>query len=172
MVSAQYYLNALRVGIRLRAAVVSLLYKKALRISCSSRQAAGVGEVLNLMSNDVEKVLSLSLSRSIDLSYASPSALCLQLQLFDFCWTAHLGLACAIQFLGTPHTYSYCSLCLHPLTSALSLFSPDLDSGIWSAFQPGGLERNGGNCRSLRYGSHQLGPRPQNLHSYVSRYRP
>lgn len=47
---AQYFHRMFLIGMRLRAALVSAIYRKALVISNSARNSATVGEIVNLMS--------------------------------------------------------------------------------------------------------------------------
>eukprot|EP00897_Mesotaenium_endlicherianum_P000582 jgi/Mesen1/10524/ME000083S10028 len=51
-----YFHIVYRVSMNVRAAVISLIYKKALRITAASRQSTSLGEILNLQSNDAQKL--------------------------------------------------------------------------------------------------------------------
>eukprot|EP00128_Syssomonas_multiformis_P009734 Colp12_sorted_trinity150504_noHs@29356 len=54
-----YFLGR-RVGLRVRAALIGSIYKKALRINMNEQGDTTVGEITNLMSVDCQKVLDLS----------------------------------------------------------------------------------------------------------------
>lgn len=54
-----YFHRVYRVSIHVRAAVVSLIYRKSLRISSTARQGTSIGQIVNLQSNDAEKLSSL-----------------------------------------------------------------------------------------------------------------
>ncbi|GBG71636.1 hypothetical protein CBR_g9052 [Chara braunii] len=51
-----YYQMLYRITSRVRASMVCLVYKKATRISTAESKGASTGEIMNLQSNDVEKV--------------------------------------------------------------------------------------------------------------------
>ena len=55
----QYFHRCLVSGMRLRAALVTAIYKKALRLSNTSRQRSTVGEVVNHMSVDAQRLMDL-----------------------------------------------------------------------------------------------------------------
>ena len=48
----QYFHLCILVGMRLKSAIITAVYKKALRLSSSARQGSTVGEIVNLMSVD------------------------------------------------------------------------------------------------------------------------
>ncbi|XP_041433359.1 multidrug resistance-associated protein 1 isoform X2 [Xenopus laevis] len=48
------------IGMRLRAAIVGTVYKKALVISSAGRKESSAGEIVNLISTDVQKLMDLS----------------------------------------------------------------------------------------------------------------
>jgi ATP-binding cassette subfamily C (CFTR/MRP) protein 1 len=66
----QYFHRCCIVGMNLRAALVSLIYKKALRLSNASRQSSTVGEIVNLMSVDAQRLLDLT--NYLHLLWSSP----------------------------------------------------------------------------------------------------
>lgn len=55
----QYFHRCLVAGMRLRAALVTAIYKKALRLSNASRQKSTVGEIVNHMSVDAQRLMDL-----------------------------------------------------------------------------------------------------------------
>eukprot|EP00079_Xenopus_tropicalis_P030383 XP_012826370.1 PREDICTED: multidrug resistance-associated protein 1-like [Xenopus tropicalis] len=48
------------IGMRLRAAIVGTVYKKALMISSAGRKESSAGEIVNLISTDVQKLMDLA----------------------------------------------------------------------------------------------------------------
>ncbi|KAJ3209348.1 hypothetical protein HDU67_006264 [Dinochytrium kinnereticum] len=56
----QYFHICIVVGMRFRAAVSAAVYRKALRLSSSSRQSSTVGEIVNLMSVDAGRLGDLA----------------------------------------------------------------------------------------------------------------
>eukprot|EP00183_Erythrolobus_madagascarensis_P000582 CAMPEP_0185848574 /NCGR_PEP_ID=MMETSP1354-20130828/3399_1 /TAXON_ID=708628 /ORGANISM="Erythrolobus madagascarensis, Strain CCMP3276" /LENGTH=1448 /DNA_ID=CAMNT_0028548985 /DNA_START=55 /DNA_END=4401 /DNA_ORIENTATION=+ len=56
IVENQYFLGTFRGGLRVRAQIQGLLYNKALRMSPTARAGSSVGQVVNLMQLDSEKI--------------------------------------------------------------------------------------------------------------------
>jgi ABC-type multidrug transport system fused ATPase/permease subunit len=54
-ISMQYFHRCFRTGMRIRSAIISAVYKKALRLSSAARQKSTVGEIVNLMSVDAQR---------------------------------------------------------------------------------------------------------------------
>jgi len=52
----QYFHRCFRTGMVLRSAVVTCVYKKALRLSVTARQSSSAGEITNLMSVDAQRM--------------------------------------------------------------------------------------------------------------------
>ncbi|RLM73429.1 putative ABC transporter C family member 15 [Panicum miliaceum] len=52
----QWIFGARQLGMRLRAALISHIYQKGLRLSCSSRQKHTSGEIINYMSVDIQRI--------------------------------------------------------------------------------------------------------------------
>ncbi|KAG8066019.1 hypothetical protein GUJ93_ZPchr0004g40126 [Zizania palustris] len=52
----QWIFGARQLGMRLRAALISHIYQKGLRLSCGSRQKHTSGEIINYMSVDVQRI--------------------------------------------------------------------------------------------------------------------
>lgn len=59
-VLAQYFTKMFIVGMRIRTALVSMIYRKALRISNVARKESTVGEIVNLMAVDAQKFVDLT----------------------------------------------------------------------------------------------------------------
>ncbi|KAK4875040.1 hypothetical protein RN001_011462 [Aquatica leii] len=60
LVLSQYFHRMFIVGIRIRTALISAIYRKALRMSNSARKESTVGEIVNLMSVDAQKFVELT----------------------------------------------------------------------------------------------------------------
>jgi ATP-binding cassette subfamily C (CFTR/MRP) protein 1 len=52
----QWIFGARQLGMRLRAGLISHIYQKGLRLSCSSRQKHTSGEIINYMSVDIQRI--------------------------------------------------------------------------------------------------------------------
>ncbi|XP_065177497.1 multidrug resistance-associated protein 1-like [Sycon ciliatum] len=60
IVVQQYFIKCMAIGMRVRTAVVSIVYKKSLRLSSSARRISTAGEIVNLMSVDAQRFMDLS----------------------------------------------------------------------------------------------------------------
>uniref|UniRef100_A0A1B6EGY9 ABC-type glutathione-S-conjugate transporter n=1 Tax=Clastoptera arizonana TaxID=38151 RepID=A0A1B6EGY9_9HEMI len=57
---AQYFFRMSIVGLRIRTALISAIYRKALRMSNSARKESTVGEIVNLMAVDAQRFMDLT----------------------------------------------------------------------------------------------------------------
>jgi hypothetical protein len=55
----QYFHVCMITGMRLKSAIIAVIYRKALKLSNSSRQTSTVGEIVNLMSVDASRISEL-----------------------------------------------------------------------------------------------------------------
>jgi ATP-binding cassette subfamily C (CFTR/MRP) protein 1 len=55
----QYFHICLVTGMRLRSAIITAIYRKSLKLSNQSRQIASVGEIVNMMSVDAQRLADL-----------------------------------------------------------------------------------------------------------------
>ena len=58
IVLSQYFHRMYLVGLKIRTALISSIYKKALRLSNAARKDTTVGEIVNLMSVDAQRYLN------------------------------------------------------------------------------------------------------------------
>ena len=55
MLLSHYFMSMSLVGLRIRTALTSAIYRKSLRISNSARKESTVGEIVNLMAVDAQR---------------------------------------------------------------------------------------------------------------------
>ena len=55
----QYFQRGFVLGMNIRTALVSIIYRKALKLSHESRQKTTIGEIVNLMSVDAQRFMDL-----------------------------------------------------------------------------------------------------------------
>ncbi|XP_014250122.1 multidrug resistance-associated protein 1 isoform X2 [Cimex lectularius] len=77
---SQYFKKMMLIGLRIRTALISAIYRKALRLSNSARKESTVGEIVNLMSVDAQRFMDL-------ITY------------LNMIWSAPLQIALALYFL-------------------------------------------------------------------------
>lgn len=80
LVLAQYFQRMFIVGLRIRTALISAIYRKALIMSNSARKQSTVGEIVNLMAVDAQRFMDLT-------AY------------INMLWSAPLQIALALYFL-------------------------------------------------------------------------
>lgn len=80
VILSQYFQRMFLVGLRIRTALISAIYRKALRMSNSARKESTVGEIVNLMSVDAQRFMDLT-------TY------------LNMIWSAPLQIALALYFL-------------------------------------------------------------------------
>ncbi|TPX31400.1 hypothetical protein SmJEL517_g05244 [Synchytrium microbalum] len=73
----QYFHICFITGMRVRAAIVTAVYRKALRLSNNSRQSSTVGEIVNLMSVDAARIMDLT--SYLHILWSGPFQICLAL---------------------------------------------------------------------------------------------
>ncbi len=59
VILSQYFERMFLIGMDFRTALVSVIYRKSLRMSNSARRESTVGEIVNLMSVDVQRFMDL-----------------------------------------------------------------------------------------------------------------
>ncbi|KAH9421088.1 Multidrug resistance-associated protein 4 [Dermatophagoides pteronyssinus] len=86
-------IQAMRIGMRMRTACCSLMFQKALRLSRASVNQTAVGQIVNIMSNDVNRMDEFSIF--VSYMIVSPIQMLIVIYiLFDYIkWTCFVGLA-------------------------------------------------------------------------------
>ena len=59
LVLSQYFRRMFIVGLRIRTALISAIYRKSLKMSTVARKESTVGEIVNLMSVDAQRFMDL-----------------------------------------------------------------------------------------------------------------
>eukprot|EP00095_Tigriopus_kingsejongensis_P005628 maker-scaffold335_size202896-snap-gene-1.27 protein:Tk05628 transcript:maker-scaffold335_size202896-snap-gene-1.27-mRNA-1 annotation:"multidrug resistance-associated protein 1 isoform x3" len=59
VIQSQYFEKMFMIGLNLRTAMISVIYRKALRMSTAAKKESTVGEIVNLMSVDVQRFMDL-----------------------------------------------------------------------------------------------------------------
>ena len=77
ILNSQYFLEQMLIGLRIRAAMTSALFRKALRLSSKSRKERSVGETVNLMQIDTQRMMDVI--QSLNLLWSSPVTIILSI---------------------------------------------------------------------------------------------
>ncbi|KAL5548573.1 hypothetical protein UlMin_003804 [Ulmus minor] len=91
----QWFFKTQLIGIRMRAALVAMIYNKSLTLSCQSRQGHTSGEIINLMTVDAERIDDFSWYMH------DPWIVIVQVGLALFILYKNLGLAAVSTFVAT-----------------------------------------------------------------------
>ncbi|XP_014250192.1 multidrug resistance-associated protein 1-like [Cimex lectularius] len=77
---SQYFKKMILIGLRIRSSLISIIYRKALKLSNAARKGSTVGEIVNLMSVDAQRFMDL-------------------VTFLNLLWTVPLTIALALYFL-------------------------------------------------------------------------
>ena len=70
ILNSQYFITQQLIGLRIRAAMTSALFRKSLKLSSKSRKERSVGETVNLMQIDTQRLMDII--QSLNLLWSSP----------------------------------------------------------------------------------------------------
>ena len=77
LLNSQYFKEQTLIGLRMRSALTSTLYRKSLRLSSRARKERSVGETVNLMQLDTQRIMDVILQ--LNLVWSSPTTIALSL---------------------------------------------------------------------------------------------
>jgi len=97
---SQYFRHMFIIGVKVRTTLISSLYKKSLKISAAAKKESTMGEVVNLMSVDVQRFMDLLPYANILWSALLQIGLCTYFIYEELGWPAFVGVA--ILFLSMP----------------------------------------------------------------------
>ena len=100
LMTSQYFERMFVIGVKVRTALVAALYKKSLRISSAAKKESTVGEIVNLMSVDVQKFMDLL--PYVNVLWSSLLQICLSTYFIyeELGWPAFVGVS--ILFVSMP----------------------------------------------------------------------
>ncbi|KAI9339681.1 P-loop containing nucleoside triphosphate hydrolase protein [Obelidium mucronatum] len=96
----QYFHTCIVIGMRVKAAVITAIYQKALRLSPAARQSSTVGEIVNLMSVDAGRLGDLT--TYFHIIWSGPFQICLALYFLYFTLGVAIFAGVAVMLLMIP----------------------------------------------------------------------
>ncbi|KAJ3266425.1 hypothetical protein HDU77_001036 [Chytriomyces hyalinus] len=96
----QYFHICIVIGMRVKAAVITAIYQKALRLSPAARQQSTVGEIVNLMSVDAGRLGDLA--TYFHIIWSGPLQICLALYFLYFTLGVAIFAGVAVMLLMIP----------------------------------------------------------------------
>ena len=100
ILQSQYFERMFVIGVKVRTVLVAALYKKSMRISSSAKKESTVGEIVNLMSVDVQKFMDLLPYVNVLWSALLQIGLATYFMYQELGWAAFVGIA--ILFISMP----------------------------------------------------------------------
>ena len=100
LLQSQYFERMFVIGVKVRTVLVAALYKKSLKISSSAKKESTVGEIVNLMSVDVQKFMDILPYINVLWSSLLQIALATYFMYEELGWPAFVGVA--ILFISMP----------------------------------------------------------------------
>ncbi|KAI8611102.1 P-loop containing nucleoside triphosphate hydrolase protein [Chytriomyces sp. MP71] len=96
----QYFHTCIVIGMRVKAAVITAIYQKALRLSPAARQKSTVGEIVNLMSVDAGRIGDLT--TYFHIIWSGPLQICLALYFLYYTLGVSIFAGVAIMLIMIP----------------------------------------------------------------------
>ncbi|KAJ3280788.1 hypothetical protein HDU79_011375 [Rhizoclosmatium sp. JEL0117] len=96
----QYFHTCIVIGMRVKAAVITAIYQKALRLSPAARQSSTIGEIVNLMSVDAGRLGDLT--TYFHIIWSGPFQICLALYFLYFTLGVAIFAGVAVMLLMIP----------------------------------------------------------------------
>jgi len=100
LLTSQYFERMFVIGVKVRTVLVAALYKKSLKISSAAKKESTVGEIVNLMSVDVQKFMDLLPYVNVLWSSLLQIALATYFIYQELGWPAFIGVG--ILFISMP----------------------------------------------------------------------